>query len=143
MDLCDNCIRQFERYKIGETVDVRVTVGTYKSGRVVGYNASTDAYDIQMDGGSRKYNIGIKDVRRKIKAEPETDHFKRGKKVLARFPDVPHEWFPGIIAKVNSDGSYAIQYDDGDYSQSVQRDEIQPFTAGDDDDDDDNDDDSY
>ena len=29
------------------------------------------------------------------------------------------QWFPGSVVTVNGDGTYAIQYDDGDFDESV------------------------
>jgi len=29
------------------------------------------------------------------------------------------QWFPGTVVTVNGGGTYAVQYDDGDYDESV------------------------
>ena len=40
-------------------------------------------------------------------------------------------WYKGKVAKANSDGTYAILYDDGDLERSVKREQIRVSTAED------------
>ena len=40
------------------------------------------------------------------------------------FPGGGDEWYSGTIAKLNPDGTVAIQYDDGDYAPSVLRHQV-------------------
>ncbi|CAK4920790.1 unnamed protein product [Aphanomyces euteiches] len=39
-------------------------------------------------------------------------------------------WFPGLIDGANADGSYAIQYDDGEREEAVQEASVRPHVAG-------------
>ena len=51
--------------------------------------------------------------------------FRVGTKVTAKYMATtagvrcPGKWFPGVVKKVNADGTYNIQYDDGDRENAV------------------------
>lgn len=56
--------------------------------------------------------------------EEEYDSLVPGAPVNARFPDTD-DWYGGRIASVNSDGTFAIQFDDGDFSQSIPEEDVE------------------
>ena len=48
--------------------------------------------------------------------------YQKGSRVKAQWKD--HGWFKALVAKVNSDGTYDIDFDDGDFRSSVDKSEI-------------------
>ena len=44
--------------------------------------------------------------------------FYVGQRVEAKWKDGSTTWYQGTVKKVNSNGTYAIQFDDGDYEPS-------------------------
>jgi hypothetical protein len=49
-----------------------------------------------------------------------------GAKVLANF-HADGFWEPGKIAKMNADGTFDVEYDDGDYEEGVKRDNLKEW----------------
>jgi hypothetical protein len=78
-----------------------------------------EAFHVELDNGKIIKMVPVMDIRRVTQIETAHKHFSRGDRVSAQFPGEPGEWYPGFIAKVNKDDTFAIQYDDGDFSPKV------------------------
>ena len=48
--------------------------------------------------------------------------YQQGNRVLAKWKD--HGWFKAKVAKVNSDGTYDVDFDDGDFRKSADKSDI-------------------
>ncbi len=57
------------------------------------------------------------DAPAKVEAVAETTGFKVGDTVSGRWTN--GKWYPGKIAKVNTDGTFDVAYNDGDYSKAL------------------------
>ena len=49
---------------------------------------------------------------------PMTDMFNIKSRVKGNWQGAG-QWFPGTVVTINGGGTYAVQYDDGDYDESV------------------------
>jgi len=61
--------------------------------------------------------------------EPPVARFKYGDRIEARFRGRSVRYFPGRIAKVNSDGTYDIRYDDGDVENNAKEEHIRALLS--------------
>jgi Agenet domain len=115
-----NCVRPFQPYRVGEVIEARDGAGEYLQGTVVKIHPyarnGIGLYDVQMDHGAVRTMVSTSTMRRFY---PEHDvAFEVGTAIEARYAG-RREWFTGTVTKVNPDGSYSVQYDDGDFENSV------------------------
>lgn len=110
------CIRRLHAYEVGEEVDFRTEVGgQWMAGTIV---------EIEDDE-----SVSVKDYSSGFVFDDLSPSLLRqlarpvGLRVIARYKG-GNEYFPGIIVEDNGDGTYNVQYDDGDYEDSVQKDMI-------------------
>lgn len=110
------CLRPFQPYAIDDEVQVRVEdEQDWLDGTIVGVSHD--------DGSNVLLDIEIEEDETILKGVA-TSRIRRfvpinvGDLILARFEDGP-KWFPGIIRAVNEDGTFFVQYADGDEEQSV------------------------
>lgn len=111
--LLPSCVRPFRPYMTNELVEVRVGESDYSRGIVIRVYEG-DLYDIQTKEGHFVSKISPGDMRRFSPLK----NLKVGSVVEAQFSG-GDEWFPGQIVDVGNDGTYAVQYDDGDYEPRV------------------------
>jgi Ca2+-binding EF-hand superfamily protein len=109
----------------GDKVEARHR-GRWLPARVTKANRD-GTYDVRFDGGDEQPGLHPREVRARGGAKPdpfdsETEAdvttFREGDKVEAKFGGGA-EYFPGVISRKNRDGSYAIDYDDGDNESRV------------------------
>ena len=146
-DLGTDCVKRFEPYRVGEYINVRINVATdhYVGGEVVkvheGEGDKETLYDIQTDNDGLHSQTEARHIRRlgpkhnplrKVKVMNQAGGsnsrsygagLQVGAVVQANF-EGNGEWFPGRIVRTNSDGTYAVQYEDGDFEESVHRQHI-------------------
>lgn len=122
-NLCPRCVRPFLPYRVGEGIEVRVSNVEFAPGKFTSVNTENDSYDVLLENGELVSGASSAEIRR-IDSITRNE-FKRGDRVLAMFPDVSDEWFPGVVEHANKDGSFAIQYDDGDYAPRVKLEQLQ------------------
>ena len=121
-NLCQMCIRPFVPYAVNETLEARVDDAEFASARVVALHAADDTVDIRLEDSDELWtHVEPKDLRRLTIEHVEAPGFVESARVMARFPGAGDEWYAGTIAKVNKDGSFAIQYDDGDNAPKIHR----------------------
>jgi len=128
--LCTECVRKFVPYRKGEKVDWRDENNVYLPGHIVAVHDTDEVYDASYDvkvNGVVKKNQYSNNLRRSIDV---SELLRVGSRVLSRYPgeDVP---FAGEIASINEDGSFAVQFDDGDYLDAVHPADIRPAQHGD------------
>jgi hypothetical protein len=112
--VCPRCVRRFEPYKIDEQVEVRFSEETsYSVGRIVAAHSNGEAIRVELYNGKIVKMVLGMDIRRVTARK-----LSRGDRVSSQYQG---EWSPGVIAKVNKDGTFAIQYDDGFFSPIVPR----------------------
>lgn len=114
-NLCPRCVRPFVPYHVGESVEVAISSNEFAAGQVVSVNSWDGTYDVTLEDGEVVAGASSEEIRR----TDEETMVKEGDRVLARFPGEPHKWFPGVVKRENEDGSFAIQYNDGDYEPRV------------------------
>jgi D-lyxose ketol-isomerase len=114
-------VRPYVPYALNESVDARIDDVTFGSGHVVAVHRD-ETYDIQMDSGEMLKKVSPMTMRRMTPGE--TVELVPGVKVMAAFPGYD-EYFVGEIVNVNPDGTFAIQYEDGDFFPRVKREDIQ------------------
>ena len=111
-----------ETFGRGDKVEARYR-GRWLPARVLRHNSRDGTYDVKFDGGDEASGLHAREVRARAGAakqnpfdsETEADDtsFREGDKVEARFGG-GQEYYPGVIARKNRDGTYAIDYADGD-----------------------------
>ena len=111
-----------ETFRRGDKVEARYR-GRWLPARVLRHNSRDGTYDVKFDGGDEASGLHAREVRARPGAakqdpfdsetEAEDTSFREGDKVEARFGG-GQEYYPGVIARKNRDGTYAIDYADGD-----------------------------
>lgn len=123
-------MRPYIPYKIGEEVGWRGEDFQYTTGRIVAAHGD-DSYDVKVLGGLIA-GVASRDLRRTQEDSPQ---LMPGSRIIARYPG--HDgWFHGELSGINSDHTYAIQFDDGDFLQQVNPRNVRPdvmYAYGDDD----------
>eukprot|EP00980_Cylindrotheca_fusiformis_P007570 scaffold1580_cov116-Cylindrotheca_fusiformis.AAC.5 len=116
--LFPRCVRRFVAYEIDENVEVRPEDdGVWYEGSIVNVKAG-NLYDVEVEEGPVFHNLPQSALRRRRRHSVENIVPDIGMKVLARF-DEGDEYYSGIIVADNGDGTFSIQYDDGDFESSV------------------------
>ncbi|CAK4457513.1 unnamed protein product [Aphanomyces euteiches] len=104
---------------------------TWKSG-VISRKRVNGTYDIDYDGGEKETGVAAKLIRPKPKSpakkkveetsteeeKPKKNKFKQGDKIEARYKG-RETYYSGVIARVRLNGSYDIDYDDGEKETGI------------------------
>jgi len=125
--ICHQCIRPFLPYVVDEAVDWRSDEDddTFFRGLVVGVgidDQGEETYDILLDGSDEELvpEVYPSRMRRFEKRYGDiVSVFKMGTRVVAMFNGVEDEWYAGLITRQNRDGTFRINYDDGDMEERV------------------------
>ena len=116
--LCRLCVRPFLPFEIDEPVAARNNNDVFYGGRVVKLYTTTNTYDIQTTDNGMMKNVSTADIRRFDWT------MQKDTRVEAKFQGVGDVWYPGKIIFVHDDGSYDVEYDDGDTEYEVEREHI-------------------
>jgi hypothetical protein len=129
--LCQWCVRAYQPYHTGENIDWRDENDQYMPGVILArtYNEKIgENYRIRIysdDGNQHSHNsnrtvegVVPADLRRHVLQHHGNNTLPYGTRVQALY-SVEEGWYPGIIEAVNDDGTYQVQYDDGDVDESV------------------------
>ncbi|OQR91373.1 hypothetical protein ACHHYP_04747, partial [Achlya hypogyna] len=109
--------------KVGTKVEAKYRGKTFYPGKVVRVN-SDGSYDIDYDDGEKEKRVVAEHVRRRPTGhggsdDNSDDTLRVGTKVEAKYKG--RTFYPGKIAKVHSNGTYDIDYDDGEKETKVDR----------------------
>jgi hypothetical protein len=128
--ICRNCVRPYLPYTLDEEVDWRSEEDIFYRGRVVGGGLldefGEEMYDILID----EFDEVLKDVSpvdmRRFEILAPFENLAEldavltvGTRIVGMYQGVEEEWFPGVITKRNKEGTFQINYDDGDVELRV------------------------
>ena len=114
--LCRRCVRPRLPFEIDEPVGVRKG-GVYYTGRIVAIHDG-GTYDVEAKGIEIQRNVTTANLYR------VDDSLVLGAVIEAKFQGVGNAWYRGKIVRVNDDGSFDVEYDDGDKEYSVEPENI-------------------
>ena len=98
-----------------ELVGARVEDLEYHNGRVVKVH-SDGTVDVDTPSFGLFERVTTENIRR---FDPE-GRLKEGSRIEAFFQGGGDEWYPGVVLKVNIDGTYDVEYEDGDTELGVE-----------------------
>ncbi|KDO21598.1 hypothetical protein SPRG_22324 [Saprolegnia parasitica CBS 223.65] len=121
--------------EVGTTVEAKYKGKTYYPGKITRCHAD-GTFDVDYDDGEKEKRVDRDLIR--VKASSSSPKkpigLKVGARIEARYKG-KSKYYPGKITKCHSDGSYDIDYDDGEVESRVEKDLIRVKDAGSDDDD--------
>ncbi|GMI02110.1 hypothetical protein TrST_g14237, partial [Triparma strigata] len=124
-----------EELQRGDTVEARYRGGAkFYPGKIARVN-NEDSYDIDYDDGEKEKSVKRRLItkvkgRRGLKHSPREEiDFSRGDKVEARYRG-GSKYYPGKISRDNRDGTYDIDYDDGEKERGVAKRLINKISGG-------------
>lgn len=110
-----SCVRRFVPYHVGEDVEARTNEeATFHKGHVVRV-LDNNRCDVELEGGQVIEAVLPMHIRR---YNPVLKSIPVGTRVVAQYQG-GSESFPGVVHKVNVDGTLDIQYDDGDFERRL------------------------
>lgn len=107
------CVRAYKPLEVDDLVGVR-SENEYYNGRVVKVH-SDGTVDIDTPSFGLFERVTTENIRR---FDPEA-RLKEGSQIEALFQGEGDEWYPGVVLKVNADGTYDVEYEDGDTELGV------------------------
>ncbi|ETP53031.1 hypothetical protein F442_02032 [Phytophthora nicotianae P10297] len=114
-------------FEVGDMIKARYKKGTKLFSGKITRVRSDGRYDIRYDDGDTEMHVESSHIEaeEKISSHDKTSkNFTVGDKVNARYKGGLKS-FPGKIIKVRMDGTYDIEYDDGDTEQRVKKSAIE------------------
>ena len=107
-------------YRMGETVEARYKNGSqYYQGNIVSVN-SNGTYDIRYEDGDEEKRVPAYKIRRKAGAAASTSSkLREGDAVEARYKG-REKYYKGKVSRDRLDGTYDINYDDGEKELRVE-----------------------
>jgi hypothetical protein len=121
--ICRKCVRPYLPYVLDEEADWRSEEDIFYRGRVVGAGLDDfgdEMYDFQIDDSEEVVrDISPVDMRRFENLADLDAVLKVGTRVVAEYQGIEDQWFPGVITRRNMDGTFRINYDDGDIENGV------------------------
>ncbi|KAF0719010.1 hypothetical protein As57867_001329, partial [Aphanomyces stellatus] len=124
-----------KRFKEGEKIEAQYKGKTKYYPGVITRARSNGTYDIDYDDGEKEKEVQAKFIRSKQSSSPKkksnddseseklSKKFKEGEKVEAQYKG-KSKFYPGVIARARSNGTYDIDYDDGEKEKEVAADLI-------------------
>jgi hypothetical protein len=108
------CVRAYKPLEVDDVVAVRSEDLEYVNGRVVKVHPD-GTVDIDTPFLGLFERVTTLDIRR---FDPE-ERFEEGSPVFALFQG-GDEWYGAVVSKVNADGTYDLEYEDGDTEFGVE-----------------------
>ena len=108
-------------YRVGARIEAKYGGrGKWYKGVISRIN-SNGTYDVEYDDGDSERGIKPNNIRSISKSQFDADSdslLSRGTRVEARYRG-KSKWYKGKILRANTDGTYDIEYDDGDVERRV------------------------
>lgn len=108
------------KFAVGTKVEARWKGGSWYKGTVSAI-AADGTYSINYDDGDKESGVKESNIKLQAAAAPApaaAAGFKVGDKVDAHWKG-GQVWWKGTISKVNADGTYNINFDDGDKESNI------------------------
>ena len=128
--LSPHCFRRFVPYNIDEEIEYHLDDGgdyVWYLGKIVNDNGQ-NRFDVETEDGEMLRNLSVSKFRRPGSSFNQIfsgdERLKVGVKIRALF-EGGSQWFNGKIVGDNEDGTYEVEYDDGDFESGVSYDLIQ------------------
>jgi hypothetical protein len=109
------CVRAYKPLEVDELVGARSEDVEYYNGRVVKVH-SDGTVDVDTPALGLFERVTTENIRRFDPAK----RLKKGSRIEALFQGEGDEWYPGVLLKVNADGTYDVEYEDGDTELGVE-----------------------
>jgi hypothetical protein len=113
------CVRPYKPLEVGDMAAVRDEEMMFYNGRVVEVHED-GTVDIDTPEGGLFEDVSILNVRR---FDP-SGGIKKGSQIEALFQGEGEDWYPGVVLEVNDDGTYDVEYEDGDTELGVEKEAI-------------------
>lgn len=104
------------KYAVGTKVEARWKGGMWYKGTVAAI-AADGTYSINYDDGDKESSVKESNIKLQAVAAPAAA-YKVGDKVDAHWKG-GQVWWKATISKVNADGTYDVNFDDGDKESNV------------------------
>eukprot|EP01047_Picozoa_sp_COSAG01_P037423 COSAG01_NODE_2972_length_6774_cov_7.923146_1_plen_1153_part_00 len=95
---------------------------------VIRRERANGTFDIHYDDGDRENNVDRDRIRLSTASAPSAPALTEGSKVEGNYRG-RGRWYPGVIGRKRANGSFDINYDDGERELGVDRDMIRVSTA--------------
>jgi len=103
------------KFALGTKVEAKWKGGSFYKGTIAAFNAD-GTYAVNYDDGDKE--AAVKEENIKLQAVAPAYTYKVGEKVEAHWKG-GQTWWKGAIAAVNADGTYNINFDDGDKEMNL------------------------
>lgn len=110
------------KYPVGTKIEAKWKGGSYYKGTIAAFNAD-GTYAVNYDDGDKE--ASVKEVNIKLQEAAPAVSYKVGDKVEAHWKG-GQTWWKGAIAAVNANGTYNINFDDGDKETNLAASSIRP-----------------
>ncbi|CAK4665469.1 unnamed protein product [Aphanomyces euteiches] len=121
--------KKSKKFKEGEKVEAQYKGKSKFYPGVISRCRLNGTYDIDYDDGEKETGVAADLIRSKEKSSPakkskdetsdeENKRFKEGEKIEALYKGKT-KYYPGVIARVRSNGTYDVDYDDGEKEKEV------------------------
>lgn len=110
------------KFPVGTKIEAKWKGGSFYKGTIAAFNAD-GTYAVNYDDGDKE--AAVKEANIKLQEVPVVSAYKVGDKVEAHWKG-GQTWWKGSIAAVNADGTYNINFDDGDKESNLAATSIRP-----------------
>lgn len=110
------------KFPVGTKIEAKWKGGSFYKGTIAAFNAD-GTYAVNYDDGDKE--AAVKEANIKLQEVPVVSAYKVGDKVEAHWKR-GQTWWKGSIAAVNADGTYNINFDDGDKESNLAATSIRP-----------------
>lgn len=110
------------KYPVGTKIEAKWKGGSFYKGTIAAFNAD-GTYAVNYDDGDKESSVKESNI--KLQEVVPVLSYKVGDKVEAHWKG-GQTWWKGTIATVNADGTYNINFDDGDKETNLAATSIRP-----------------
>lgn len=110
------------KFPVGTKIEAKWKGGSFYKGTIAAFNAD-GTYAVNYDDGDKE--ASVKESNIKLQEVTPVLSYKVGDKIEAHWKG-GQTWWKGTIAAVNADGTYNINFDDGDKESNLAATSIRP-----------------